>query len=68
MINDNERRKLLTNALWETWGGKRLPFDVIETAQGEIIIPANRKVTKTLCRRVAAHNEHLALEIWLPRL
>jgi DNA-directed RNA polymerase subunit beta len=34
--------------------GEKIPLDVVNSETGEIIIPANRKITKTLLRKLAA--------------
>ena len=33
--------------------GEKIPLDVVNSETGEIIIPANRKITKTLLRKLA---------------
>jgi DNA-directed RNA polymerase subunit beta len=47
-------REQLTEALSNILLGEKIPLDVINRDSGEIIIPANRKITKTLLRRLAA--------------
>ncbi len=47
-------RENLTEALSNILLGEKIPLDVINTESNEIIIPANRKITKTLLRRLAA--------------
>jgi DNA-directed RNA polymerase subunit beta len=34
--------------------GEKIPLDVVNSKSGEIIIPANRKITKTLLKKLAA--------------
>jgi DNA-directed RNA polymerase subunit beta len=47
-------RESLTESLSNILLGEKIPLDVINKESGEIIIPANRKITKTLLRRLAA--------------
>src|SRR5690606_16351198 len=47
-------REQLTEALSNILLGEKIPLDVINSDNGEVIIPANRKITKTLLRRLAA--------------
>ena len=47
-------RESLTEALSNILLGEKIPLDVVNSEQKEIIIPANRKITKTLLRRLAA--------------
>lgn len=47
-------REQLTESLSNILLGEKIPLDVINRDTGEIIIPANRKITKTLLRRLAA--------------
>jgi DNA-directed RNA polymerase subunit beta len=46
-------QKQLASALWNTYGKRKLPIDIIDLVSGEILIPANRRITKSLCRRIA---------------
>jgi DNA-directed RNA polymerase subunit beta len=50
----DKMREALTEALSNILLGEKIPLDVINSETGEIIIPANRKITKTLLRRLAA--------------
>ena len=43
----------LTEALSNILLGEKIPLDVINSETGEIIIPANRKITKTLLKKLA---------------
>ena len=52
----------LTEALSNILLGEKIPLDVVNAAAGEIIIPANRKITKTLLRKLAAASEHIQIE------
>jgi DNA-directed RNA polymerase subunit beta len=47
-------RESLTESLSNILLGEKIPLDVINGETGEVIIPANRKITKTLLRRLAA--------------
>jgi DNA-directed RNA polymerase subunit beta len=51
----------LTEALSNILLGEKIPLDVINSKTDEIIIPANRKITKTLLRKLAA--AHKSVEI-----
>ena len=46
----DELREQLTEALSNILLGEKIPLDVVNSETGEIIIPANRKITKTLLR------------------
>ncbi|MCW5559157.1 MAG: DNA-directed RNA polymerase subunit beta, partial [Verrucomicrobiae bacterium] len=48
----------LTEALSNILLGEKIPLDVVNSQTGEIIIPANRKITKTLLRKLAAVSKH----------
>ena len=60
------RRQRLTEELTESLSnvllGEKIPLDVVNAEAGEIIIPANRKITKTLLRKLAAAHEHVQIE------
>jgi DNA-directed RNA polymerase subunit beta len=62
----DERRKELTENLTEALSnillGEKIPLDVVDAELGEIIIPANRKITKTLLRKLAAAYDHIQIE------
>jgi DNA-directed RNA polymerase subunit beta len=47
-------REALTESLSNILLGEKIPLDVINGETGEIIIPANRKITKTLLRKLAS--------------
>eukprot|EP01034_Spumella_vulgaris_P000580 gene580-765_t len=55
-------RECLTEALSNILLGEKIPLDVINGESGEIIIPANRKITKTLLRRLAAVSKHVQID------
>ncbi|MBK9137571.1 MAG: DNA-directed RNA polymerase subunit beta [Verrucomicrobia bacterium] len=48
-----ELRDQLTESLSNILLGEKIPLDVANAETGEIIIPANRKITKTLLRKLA---------------
>ena len=52
----------LTEALSNILLGEKIPLEVVNAESGEIIIPANRKITKTLLRKLAAVSEHVQIE------
>ena len=56
-----QRKKLelsLTTALSNKFLNEKIPLDVTDDESGEIIIPANRKVTKNLLSRLAKAHSH----------
>src|SRR6478609_1562029 len=55
-------REQLTEALSNILLGEKIPLDVINGESGEIIIPANRKITKTLLRKLAAVSKHVQID------
>ena len=55
-------REGLTEALSNILLGEKIPLDVINGETGEIIIPANRKITKTLLRKLAAVSKHVEID------
>ncbi|OGV47120.1 MAG: DNA-directed RNA polymerase subunit beta [Lentisphaerae bacterium GWF2_57_35] len=52
----------LTEALSNILLGEKIPLDVVNVETGEIIIPANRKITKTLLRKLAAASNHIEID------
>jgi len=52
----------LTEALSNILLGEKIPLDVMNVETGDIIIPANRKITKTLLRKLAANYEHIEID------
>jgi DNA-directed RNA polymerase subunit beta len=67
LAKDAEERKRdlteeLTEALSNILLGEKIPLDVVNAKVGEIIIPANRKITKTLLRKLAAAYDHVEIE------
>ncbi|AHF89664.1 DNA-directed RNA polymerase, beta subunit [Opitutaceae bacterium TAV1] len=55
-------RETLTESLSNILLGEKIPLDVVNGATGEIIIPANRKITKTLLRKLAAVSKHVEID------
>ncbi len=52
----------LTEAMSNILLGEKIPLDVVDVETGEIIIPANRKITKTLLRKLAAAHDHIEID------
>ncbi len=52
----------LTEKLSDVLLGEKIPLDVVNGQSGELIIPANRKITKTLLRKLAAAYEHIEID------
>ena len=52
----------LTEALSNILLGEKIPLDVMNVETGDVIIPANRKITKTLLRKLAASYEHIEID------
>lgn len=52
----------LTESLSNILLGEKIPLDVKNRETGEVIIPANRKITKTLLRTLAAHHAHVEID------
>jgi len=42
--------------------GEKIPLDVVNSETGEIIIPANRKITKTLLRKLASVYDRIEID------
>ena len=67
-INDDYKKKKdrlteqLTEKLSDILLGEKIPLDVVDAQSGEIIIPANRKITKTLLRKLAAIYDHIEID------
>ncbi|MGJ3243219.1 MAG: DNA-directed RNA polymerase subunit beta [Opitutales bacterium] len=55
-------REELTEALSNILLGEKIPLDVKNSETNEIIIPANRKITKTLLRRLAAVSKNIDID------
>src|SRR3989442_969639 len=52
----------LTDSLSNVLLGEKIPLDVVNAKTGEIIIPANRKITKTLLRKLATAHDHIEID------
>ncbi len=52
----------LTESLSNILLGEKIPLDVVNVETGDIIIPANRKITKTLLRKLAANYDHIEID------
>lgn len=67
-VNEDFRKQLdevrdgLTEALSNILLGEKIPLDILNSETGEVIIPANRKITKTLLRKLASVAEKLQIE------
>src|SRR6266404_2468815 len=67
-IAEEHRRKKeelteqLTDSLSNILLGEKIPLDVVNAETGEIIIPANRKITKTLLRKLAIVHDHIEID------
>ncbi len=67
-IEDDHKKKIeelrdqLTEALSNILLGEKIPLDVVNSETGEIIIPANRKITKTLLRKLATVYDRIEID------
>ncbi|HEY1789761.1 MAG TPA: DNA-directed RNA polymerase subunit beta, partial [Verrucomicrobiae bacterium] len=67
-IEDDHKKKVgelqdqLTEALSNILLGEKIPLDVVNSETGEIIIPANRKITKTLLRKLAIVYDRIEID------
>lgn len=59
---NNDLKEQLTEALSNILLGEKIPLDVVNDETGEIIIPANRKITKTLLRKLASVYDRIEIE------
>ncbi|MGF1450097.1 MAG: DNA-directed RNA polymerase subunit beta [Opitutales bacterium] len=55
-------REDLTESLSNILLGEKIPLDVLNAETGEVIIPANRKITKTLLRKLASVSRNLQID------
>ncbi len=67
ILEDHKKRKdelheQLTAALSNILLNEKIPLDVGNAQTGEIIIPANRKITKQLLRKLAAVYDHVEID------
>ncbi len=58
----SELREELTEKLSNILLGEKIPLDVVNSETGEIIIPANRKITKTLLRKLALVYDRIEID------
>ena len=58
----SELREQLTEKLSNILLGEKIPLDVVNSETGEIIIPANRKITKTLLRKLALVYDRIEID------
>ncbi len=61
-VKTDELREQLTEALSNILLGEKIPLDVVNSETGEIIIPANRKITKTLLRKLATVYDRIEID------
>src|SRR5205809_3913188 len=67
-ITEDHRKKKeglteqLTDSLSNILLGEKIPLDVVNSETGEIIIPANRKITKTLLRKLAQVYDRIEID------
>ena len=59
---ETKLRDELTESLSNVLLGEKIPLDVRNSETGEVIIPANRKITKTLLRRLAAISKSIEID------
>src|SRR5207237_10341466 len=67
-ISEEHKRKKeelteqLTDAFSNILLGEKIALDVVNAVTGEIIIPANRKITKTMLRKQANVYDHIEID------
>ncbi|WP_020494304.1 DNA-directed RNA polymerase subunit beta [Verrucomicrobium sp. 3C] len=59
---EDELKEELTQALSNILLNEKIPLDVVDAETGEILIPANRKITKTLLRKMASCCNHIEID------
>ncbi|MEM0897819.1 MAG: DNA-directed RNA polymerase subunit beta [Verrucomicrobiota bacterium] len=66
---DNEYKKKrdgltdqLTEKLSDILLGEKIPLDVVNGQSGELIVPANKKITKTLLKKLADNHDHIEID------
>ncbi|MBL9151061.1 MAG: DNA-directed RNA polymerase subunit beta [Verrucomicrobiales bacterium] len=61
-----KRREELTEQLTEKLSdillGEKIPLDVVNGRTGEIVVPANKKITKTVLRKLADNYSHIEID------
>ena len=67
IIDEHKRRheeltEQLTEKLSDILLGEKIPLDVVNGRTGEIIVPANRKITKTLLRKLADNYSNIEID------
>lgn len=60
--NSDQLRDELTESLSNILLGEKIPLDVFNADTGEVVIPANRKITKTLLRKLAAISDSIQID------
>ncbi|MCH8473769.1 MAG: DNA-directed RNA polymerase subunit beta [Opitutales bacterium] len=58
----DKQREALTESLSNILLGEKIPLDVVNSDTGEKIIPANRKITKTLLRKLSAVAKYVEID------
>ncbi len=61
-VKKDELSEQLTEALSNILLSEKIPLDVVNSETGEIIIPANRKITKTLLRKLATVYDRIEID------
>lgn len=59
---NEDLKEQLTESLSNILLGEKIPLDVVNSQTGEIIIPANRKITKTLLRKLASVYDRIEID------
>lgn len=59
---NDDLKEQLTESLSNILLGEKIPLDVVNSQTGEIIIPANRKITKTLLRKLASVYDRIEID------
>ncbi len=67
IVEEHKRRQeelaeQLTEKLSDILLGEKIPLDVVNGRTGEIIVPANRKITKTLLRKLADNYSNIEID------
>lgn len=52
----------LTTAFSNVLLGEKIPLDVLDAETGNLLVPAHRKITKTLLARLAERHEHIQID------
>lgn len=55
-------RQQLEEELSKILLGEKIPLDIVDSETGEILIPANRRWTKTAIRKVASRANHFDID------